>query len=96
MLRDTMYYLDVWIFYTLQFSRKDFLNICFRTKNNTTYAGVNISHNAVPNEYGIVSKFTEFSEKFLVLRSQKIENFSKRVQQLLLLKKKMRKKSRFP
>ena len=35
------------------------------------FSGVNISHNAVPNEYGIVSKFTEFSEKFLSFRSER-------------------------
>ena len=39
-------------------------------------SGVNISHYSLPNGYGIVSKFTEFSEKFLVLRSQKIEKIA--------------------
>ena len=39
-------------------------------------SGVNISHYSLPNGYGIVSKFTEFSEKFSVLRSQKIEKIA--------------------
>ena len=34
-------------------------------------SGVNIFHYAVPNEYGIVSKFTEFSEKFWVDETKK-------------------------
>ena len=40
------------------------------------YTGINISHYSLPNGYGIVSKFTEFSEKFSVLRSQKIEKIA--------------------
>ena len=52
-------------------------------------SGVNISHYSLPNGYGIVSKFTEFSEKFLVLRSQKIEKIA-------TFEEKNEKKSRFP
>ena len=43
--------------------------------------GVNILHYAVPNEYGIVSKFTEFSEKFWVDETKKLfRNFQKIVE----------------
>ena len=55
-------------------------------------AGVNISHYSLPNGYGIVSKFTEFSEKFLVLRSQKIEKFSKKSAAIATFEEKNEKK----
>ena len=41
-------------------------------------------------------KFREFLEKFLVLKSQKIENFSKKSAAIATFEEKNEKKSRFP